>query len=103
MYTVIFITCSGKAEASRIGKALLVKKLAACANIIDRVDSLFWWKGRIDRAKECLLIVKSTREKFAGIAAAVRSLHSYETPEIIALPVCRGSKTYLEWIDDSIG
>ncbi len=101
-YTVIFITCAGKQEAAKITKALLEKKLVACVNIVDKVESFFWWKGKIDRAQECLLIAKSTRAKLVKITRVVKSLHSYEVPEIIGLPVTGGNKSYLEWIDDCV-
>ncbi len=102
MYIVILITCSKKQEATKIVKALLEKKLVACVNIIDKVESFFWWKGKIDRAQECLLIAKSTKAKLDKITKVVKSLHSYVVPEIISLPVAGGNKTYLDWIDDCI-
>jgi len=102
MYIVIFITCAEKPEAIKIAKALLTKKLVACVNIVDKLDSFFWWKGKIDRQKECLIIAKSTMAKLDKITRAVRSLHSYEVPEIIGLPIAGGNKTYLDWIDGAI-
>ena len=102
MYIVILITCAKKQEATKIVKALLRKKLVACVNIVDKVESFFWWKGKIDRAQECLLIAKSTRAKLNKITEVVKSLHSYVVPEIISLPVAGGNKTYLDWIDDCI-
>lgn len=102
MYTVIFITCAGKPEAIKIAKALLTRKLVACVNIVDKLDSFFWWKGKIDRQKECLIIAKSTKAKLNKIIKSVKALHSYEVPEIIGLPVAGGNKTYLDWIDGAI-
>jgi periplasmic divalent cation tolerance protein len=102
MYLVIFITCSKKQEAIKIGKALLKARLVACVNIVDKVESYFWWKGKIAREKERLLIAKSTRGKLDKIIKVVKSLHGYLVPEIIGLPVSGGNKTYLDWIDDSI-
>ena len=102
MYIIVLITCAKKQEATKIMKALLEKKLVACVNIVDKVESFFWWKGKIDRAQECLLIAKSTRAKLDKITKVVKSLHSYEVPEIIGLPVAGGNKTYLDWIDDCI-
>ncbi len=103
MYIVIFITCAKKQEATKIVKALLMKRLVACGNIVSNVESFFWWKGKIDRVQEWLLIAKSTRAKFDKITKVVKSLHSYEVPEIISLPISGGNKTYLDWIDDCIG
>jgi periplasmic divalent cation tolerance protein len=102
MHIVIFITTSNKKEAKHIAQQLIKSKLAACVNITDKIESLFRWQGKVDQAKETLLIIKSRKEKLARIIKAVKSLHSYEVPEIIALPVIDGYKPYLNWINDSI-
>jgi periplasmic divalent cation tolerance protein len=102
MHIVIFITSANKSEARRIAAALLEQKLVACVNIIDKVLSFFWWKKKIDKASEVLIVAKSTSRKLARIIKAVRSLHSYAVPEIIALPIVGGNKDYLDWIDESI-
>jgi len=102
MYTVILVTVASKMEGKRIAQELLKKKLVACVNIAGEVESLFWWKGKIDRAKEYLLVIKSKRPKLQKIIQAVRSLHSYEVPEIICLPIIAGYKPYLNWINESI-
>lgn len=99
---VIFITCSSEEEARKISLRLVEKKLAACANMIRGIDSVFRWQGKVDSAKEFLLIIKSREDKIDSIIKEVGSLHSYEVPEIIALPIVGGSKTYLEWIDESV-
>ncbi len=99
---MIFITASNRKEADRIGRMLLEGHLVACINIIDPVASMFWWQGRIDKAREVLLVAKSKRTKFAAIVKAVKAIHSYEVPEIIAMPVIVGEKRYLEWINGSI-
>lgn len=101
MYAVIFITCANKKEAGRIAKALVKNKLAACVNIVDKIESIFWWQGKVDLASEALLIMKSKREKLTKIIKLVKSMHSYEVPEIIALPIIGGYRPYLEWIDES--
>ena len=102
MYIVIFITASNKKEAQKIAAALIKQKLAACVNCIDKVDSVFFWKSKIDQAKESLLIIKSKKEKLTKIIKLVKSMHSYEVPEIIALPIIAGDKSYLRWIDASL-
>ena len=99
---VIFITCASDEEAQKISSRLVEKRLAACANIVHGINSLFRWHGKVDTAKESLLIIKSRKDKINSIIREVKSLHSYEVPEIIALPIIGGSKDYLEWIDDSI-
>lgn len=102
MFIVIFVTVSNKKEAKNIAQQLIKNKLAACVNIVEKIESLFWWQGKVDQAKETLLIVKSKKEKLAKIIKVVKSLHSYEAPEIIALPVIGGYKPYLNWINESL-
>src|SRR3989339_60423 len=103
MYIVVFITAGSKEEAQKIARGLLEEKLAACVNIIDGVESHFWWQGKIDSAKEALLVIKTKKELFNKLAKKVKSLHSYSVPEIIALPIVTGNKGYLNWINDSTG
>ena len=102
MHIVIFVTASNKKEAQRIAAGLIGQKLAACVNIIDKVDSLFFWEGKTQQAKESLLIIKSKKEKMPKIIKLVKSLHSYKVPEIIALPIITGLKPYLRWIDATV-
>jgi len=102
MYIVVLVTTSSKKEANRIAQALLKNKLAACVNIVERIKSLFWWQTKIDCASETLLIIKSRKSKLKQIIRRVKSLHSYDTPEIIALPIIGGEKKYLRWVDESI-
>ena len=97
-FVIIMVTCASRGEARKISGSILKKRLAACANIIDGVESGFWWKGRIDRAAETLLMMKTKMANFKKIEAEVNKLHSYEVPEIVALPVIAGSKDYLDWI-----
>jgi periplasmic divalent cation tolerance protein len=101
MYIIVFVTAGSKEEAEKIAGGLLKAKLAACVNIIDNVDSHFWWQGKIDKAKEVLLVLKTRKALFSKVVKKVKSLHSYSVPEIIALPVIAGNKQYLDWIDDS--
>lgn len=102
MYVVVLVTAKDKKEAQKISAGLIKSKLAACVNIIDKVDSIFFWAGKIDQAKESLLLVKSKKEKLPKIIKLVRSLHSYEVPEIIAIPIIAGDKPYLRWIDAAL-
>lgn len=102
MYIVVFVTASGKKEADKIAKALIQKKLAACVNIVPRIESVYWWQGKVEKGKESFLIIKSKKSKLASLIKLVKSLHSYTVPEVIALPVIGGSKTYLNWIDESL-
>ncbi len=101
MNLVIFVTAANKKEAKMIACALIKEKLAACVNIIENVHSLFWWQGKVDRAQEALLIVKSRKALMNKLIKKIKSLHSYEVPEIIALPIVCGDKKYLKWINES--
>lgn len=101
-YIVVFITASSKKEARKIACVLLSKKLAACVNVIKGVDSRFFWKGSIDSAKEFLLIAKTRISKFSELKKQVKKNHSYEIPEIIAVPIIAANKDYLKWIEDSV-
>jgi len=100
MKIVIFITAANKKEAKRIASSLIKEKLAACVNIVEKVESLFWWQAKVDQAKEVLLIVKTKQQLLNKLIKLVKSLHSYSVPEIIALPVIGGNPDYLNWIDD---
>jgi periplasmic divalent cation tolerance protein len=103
MYVIIFITAANKKEANRIAKELVKKRLAACINLVSKIDSVFWWQGKIDKASEALLIIKSKKSKLERIIKLVKARHSYQVPEIIALPIIGGYKPYLRWLDESIG
>lgn len=100
MHNVVFITASNKKEARRIAEEIIKNRLAACVNIIGNIDSLFWWEGKVDSAKEALLIVKTKRALIKKLIKKVKSLHSYKVPEIIALSIAAGSKDYLDWISE---
>ena len=101
-YTLIMVTASSKEEAEKIATTLLERKLIACANILGPVSSRFWWQGKIDSAEEYMIFMKTKRELFDQVADNVKQLHSYEVPEIIALPIVEGAKPYLEWINSNL-
>ena len=83
--------------------AILKKRLAACVNIVDGLESHYWWQGELETARECLLLIKTTRVKERGVIRAVKAEHSYQVPEIIFVPVIQGERNYLEWIGKSVG
>ncbi|MFA6379044.1 MAG: divalent-cation tolerance protein CutA [Candidatus Omnitrophota bacterium] len=101
MNIVIFITTKNVAQAKKISQALVSEHLIACANIVSGVQSLFWWQGKVDSASEALVIVKTKKSCFKRVVKTVKSLHSYQTPEIIALPIVEGERTYLKWLEAS--
>jgi periplasmic divalent cation tolerance protein len=101
---LVVMTCKSRTEARQIVTSLVEKRLAACGNIVEpTVTSIYRWKGRIERAEEVLVILKSTRKAFLALEREVTHLHSYEVPEIIALPIVAGSRKYLSWVDKSVG
>ncbi len=100
---VVLVTCGSAKEARKIARAVVEQRLAACANIVmTPVRSVYRWKGRVESAKEFLLIIKTTQGRFAALKAEIKRLHSYDVPEIIALPIARGAAAYLAWISDSV-
>ena|ERR1700685_2891013 len=100
---VVLVTCGSAKEARKIGRAVVEQRMAACANIVTTpVQSIYRWKGRVESAKEFLLIIKTTQARFAKLKAAVKRLHSYDVPEIIALPIAAGANDYLNWISISV-
>jgi len=100
---VVLVTCGSTKEASKLGKAIVRERLAVCVNIISSpVRSIYRWKGRIESAKEFLLIIKTTRKRFPSLEREILRLHSYDLPEIIAIPITMGSKGYMKWLEDSV-
>lgn len=102
-YIVIFITASSYEEAHKISESLVSQKKAACVNIVPKVNSIFTWKNKLEDSEESLLIVKTRAKLFQDVVTLVKWLHSYEVPEIIALPIIEGNTDYLEWIDKETG
>ncbi len=101
-YVLVLVTTPSKSEAEKITQHLLDKKLIACGNIIGPVHSLFRWSGNIERAEEYLTLMKTRRQLFGLIEEEIKTLHSYEIPEILAVRVLDGSKTYLEWLESCL-
>jgi periplasmic divalent cation tolerance protein len=100
---IVLVTCASQREAQKIARALVENRLAACGNIIEsHVESIYRWKGKINTACETLLILKTTRRQFAKLEEEIRKLHSYDVPEIIAMPVVAGSAQYLKWVAESV-
>jgi len=97
-YVIVLVTTASKQEAEKIAQHLLNDKLIACVNIIGPVTSLFRWKENAERAEEYLTLMKSRRDLFGRLTEAVETLHSYDVPEILAVPIVEGSKDYLDWL-----
>ncbi len=100
---LVLVTCGSRKEARKIARALVERRLAACVSEIGvPVASTYRWKYKVESAKEFLLVVKTSQRRFAAVRDAVRQLHSYDVPEIIALPIAVGSRAYLDWISESV-
>ena len=102
-YLVVFITATTAEEAGRIADILVSERKAACVNIISGLHSRFWWQGKIDSADEALLIVKTKAGLLDELIGLVKQNHSYEVPEVIALPIVGGNQDYLKWIGEEAG
>ncbi len=99
---VVLVTAANLEEASRIADALVGGRLAACVNILGGIESVYRWEGKVTRDSEVLMVIKTTDDRYDEIEAQVRALHSYTTPEVIALRIEHGSAAYLKWLDDSV-
>lgn len=99
---LIIVTASGKKEAETISRTLLKKKLIACANILNGATSLFWWKGKLEKAREAVILMKTTQKRAKTVTAQIKRLHSYENPEIIGFEIQEGSVNYLRWVAESV-
>jgi periplasmic divalent cation tolerance protein len=97
---LLYITASNPKEAKKIGKTLVRERLAACANIIAPISSVYWWKGKLEQGDEVLLIAKTKQRLAHKAIRRVKALHSYECPCIVALPVVAGNPAFLQWISD---
>lgn len=100
---VVLTTCASAEEGEKIARALVEQRLAACVNVVAGVRSFYRWKGVVEDSSEWLLLIKSRRDLFAQLRAALESAHSYEVPEIVALPIIDGSPAYLNWLDAEVG
>ena len=96
----VYMTASSLDEAKRIGRALLVERLAACTNILPGMTSFYWWQGKIDEGQETVLIAKTREELVERLTARVKALHSYSVPCVVALPMIGGNPDFLKWIED---
>jgi len=99
---VVLSTCANAEEAERIGRLLLEQHLAACVTVLPEIRSIYRWKGALESAGECMLLIKTARSHFQSLSAALRQAHSYELPELLAIPVLDGSPEYLEWLGKNL-
>jgi len=101
-YIIVFVTTASKHEAEEIVQHLLGDKLVVCGNIVGPVTSFFRWSGKVERAEEFLVFLKTRKDLFQRLSDVVKTLHGYEVPEILAVPVVDGSKDYLDWLENCL-
>ena len=101
-YAVVLITAANINEARKIAVATVKERLAACAGIVEKIESLYWWQGKVNKSDEVLLIMKTKMSLAKKLIKKVKSLHSYKVPEIIFLPITTGNPDYLKWIGDVV-
>ena len=102
-HLVVLCTVPDAATGERIAHALVGERLAACANLVPGLVSIYRWQGKVERAAEQLLVIKTVGARFAALEDRIRALHPYSVPEIVALPVTAGSRAYLDWLTDNTG
>ncbi len=100
---IIYITTENKQEAQKIGKVLVEERLAACVNIIDGMESMFWWEGEAQSESETILIAKTTSETIDKLTSRVQEVHSYDCPCVVALPIQGGNPEFISWIGEEVG
>lgn len=98
----IYMTAGSREEARKIGKALVISRLAACVNILDNMNSLYMWQGKVQDDSEIVLIAKTTEDRVPQLIEKVKSLHSYECPCIVSIPVSGGNQAFLDWIAEEV-
>jgi periplasmic divalent cation tolerance protein len=96
---IVYSTCSSPEEAKKLARHLVEARLAACVNVVSGVDSFYWWQGQVAEEAEILLLIKTSRELFGRLRAEWESLHSYEIPELVAVPIVEGAANYLDWME----
>jgi len=100
---VVFSACATEEEAEKIARTLVEARLAACVNIVPGARSVYRWQGAIETAAEWMLIIKSSRQIFGRLSGALEKAHSYQIPEVLAVPVVEGAPNYLNWLEDQLG
>ena len=101
-YIQIFTTTENKEDAEKIAKEVVEKRLAACAQVLGPIESTYWWEGEVEKAKEWLCIIKSRNDLYGELEKAIKGIHPYDVPEILAMPVISGNPDYLQWVDKEV-
>jgi len=101
-FCLVLVTAPNPQTARKLARAALGAKLIACANLVPKIESHYWWQGRVESSAEVLLVMKTAKAKLSKLERLVVSLHPYDTPEFITLPFTRGNKRYLDWLAESL-
>lgn len=99
-YVIAYVTAKNPEQAKKIGETVVRERMAACANIIPSVQSIYWWKGKMERGKESVLLLKTRKSLAARLIKRVKELHSYEVPCVDIIPVADGNKDYFKWVEE---
>ena len=102
-HLLVLTTIGSEEDAARLGRSLVEKRLVACVNVIGPVRSIFLWKGKVEDESERVLLMKTRADRYVDLETAIKELHPYEVPEVIAIPIERGSQDYLSWVDENVG
>jgi periplasmic divalent cation tolerance protein len=101
-FAVVLVTAPDLKTGRALARAALNARLIACANLIPRIESHYWWQGKIESGSEVLLVLKTTAARLAALEKLIRARHPYDTPEFVVLPIARGNKRYLDWVEQSV-
>ncbi|WP_066973431.1 divalent-cation tolerance protein CutA [Methanobrevibacter filiformis] len=102
MISLIYTTTSNKEEAESIGKTIVKERLGGCSNIINNIDSIYWWENNIEKDKETILLIKTLEENVEKVINRIKEIHSYENPCILAIPISNVSDSYLKWLKEEV-
>ena len=101
-YVQVITVAGSREEAEKISQTVVEKRLAGCAQVLGPITSTYWWKGKIDKAEEWLCLIKSRSDLYEKLESTIRQVHSYEVPEILAMPIANGSRSYLDWLESEL-
>lgn len=102
MFAIVLTTVKDRREANKISQALVAEKLAACVSIVPNVTSVFWWRGKIEKSREVILVIKTSGKKIGRLMSRIKELHSYQVPEILSLKIHSGLPQYLKWLKETV-
>ena len=101
-FAAVLVTAPGLKPGRKLARAALAARLAACVNLIPRIESHYWWQGKLESSSEVLLVMKTTTARLAALEKLIMARHPFDTPEFIVLPISRGNRRYLDWVEQSV-